>query len=610
MSFIRNVTCGIVSTSEPTAHSVGKTIAILSCLLVLFTQTVNAQAQPDSKGTDFWLMFNENLSGNTLSLFITGDTATTGTVEIPGLAFSAPFSVTPGTVTTVGIPIAAEAVGGDSIENKGIHVVSVDEVTVYGLNRRSASTDAFLGLPTDILGTEYISLGYENTNIVNATQFGVVATQDGTTLTVTPAVTAGARAGGVPYNINLNQGQTYQLRSTLGAPADLSGSIITSNLPIAVFGSHQCGNIPLGNTFCDHIVEQMPPVSTWGTSFVTFPLETRLNGDTFRVLASMDNTNVSIDGAPVAVLSRGGIFETILTGPSVINADNPVLVAQYSNSTSFDGVTSDPFEVIVPPFEQFQAGYTITTPASGFSINFVNIVAPNAAVGAISVDGTLVPAGDYSPIGTSGFSGVAVPISLGSHNINGPSPFGLTTYGFANADSYGYPGGLALAEISNLTTLTLTPMSDVNPINTEHCVTASTLDQNGDPLPGVRVDFTVTGVHTESGFQFSDGNGDAEFCYTGTIVGDDTITATVGNINAEASKEWITDQQQPLMCDANGDEQVDVLDIRLIGQNRNVPVPPGDPALDIDNNGFINVNDARKCARECTFPRCATSAPL
>lgn len=48
----------------------------------------SALAALDSKGTEFWLMFNENAGIPTLSLFITGDVATTGTVSIPGLPFS------------------------------------------------------------------------------------------------------------------------------------------------------------------------------------------------------------------------------------------------------------------------------------------------------------------------------------------------------------------------------------------------------------------------------------------------------------------------------------------------------------------------------------------
>jgi hypothetical protein len=35
-----------------------------------------------------------------------------------------------------------------------VFVTANDEVAVYGINKRIFSTDAFLGLPTDILGTD------------------------------------------------------------------------------------------------------------------------------------------------------------------------------------------------------------------------------------------------------------------------------------------------------------------------------------------------------------------------------------------------------------------------------------------------------------------------
>ena len=368
-------------------------IKLVICLLAIVTVPQNLYAaQLDSKGTDFWLMFNGNLGTPELTLFITGDTATSGTVSIPGLAFTSPFTVTPGTVTSVIIPSSAQVTTSDSIGNLGIHVVSAAEVTVYGLNRIQATTDAFLGLPTDILGTEYINLGYKNTDIVNASQFGIVATQNSTAVTITPTVTTGSRTAGVPYLITLNQGQTYQLRNTNSAPADLTGSIIQSDKPIAVFGGHQCANIPNGNTFaCDHVVEQLPPTSTWGQAFLTVPLATRINGDTFRVLASQNGTEVRINGSLVVTLNRGQFYEQIIVGQSEISTTKPVLVAQYSNGTTFDSVTSDPFQILIPPKEQFLASYTVTTPATGFSINFINIVAPNAIVGAINLDGSAIP---------------------------------------------------------------------------------------------------------------------------------------------------------------------------------------------------------------------------
>ena len=96
-----------------------------------------------------------------MTLFITGPTATTGTVAAPGVAFSAPFTVTPGTVTSVVVPSSLDIQASDTVENKGIHVTANAEVTVYGLSRIQFTTDAYLGLPTDILGTEYFVQGYQ-----------------------------------------------------------------------------------------------------------------------------------------------------------------------------------------------------------------------------------------------------------------------------------------------------------------------------------------------------------------------------------------------------------------------------------------------------------------
>lgn len=498
----------------------------------------SAATNLDSLGTDFWLAFPGNLPPSPVqTLFLTGPTATTGTVSVPGIAFSAPFAVVPGTVTTVVLP-SVEILTSDVVENLGIHVTAIDEVTVYGLNRRQFTTDAYLGLPTDILGTEYIVLGYKNVNIVNATEFAVVGTQNATTVTIVPTVTTGPHPAGVPYNVVLNQGQTYQLRNTNPSPADLSGSIVTSDKPVAVFGGHQCANIPAGAVACDHLVEEMTPTATWGKSFVTEPLATRTGGDTFRYLADTDNTTVMVNGATVATLNRGQLFEQILTAASVVTSDKPILVAQYSNSSSFDGVTSDPFEVLIPPFEQFLNSYTVTTPATGFSANFINVVAPTASLGTVKLDGVVVPGGSFTPIPGSTFSGAQLAVALGSHTLEGAQPFGVTVYGFADFDSYGYPGGLSLAPVATVTTVTIAPKEATNPINTQHCETATVKDQNGQPVVGVRVDFTVTGVNPTTGFANTAADGTAQFCYTGTNVGDDSIKAAVGTISDTAAKHW------------------------------------------------------------------------
>ena len=253
---------------------------------------------------------------------------------------------------------------------------------------------------------------------------------------------------------------------------------------------------------------------------------------------STDATAVSVNGAAVATPNRGQVHEQLIAGNARITADKPILVAQYSNGSSFDGVTSDPFEMLVPPLEQFLPSYTVTTPASGFAANFVNLTVPNAAIGAVTLDGVVVPAASFSSIPGTTFSGAQVSVAVGAHALAGPLPFGVSVYGFADFDSYGYPGGLSLSPIAQVTSVSLAPKTATNPVNTEHCVTATVLDQNNAPLTGIRVDFAVTGVNPTVGFAFTDATGKAAFCYTGANVGGDTITASVGTLSDTASKTW------------------------------------------------------------------------
>ncbi len=200
----------------------------------------------------------------------------------------------------------------------------------------------------------------------------------------------------------------------------------------------------------------LPPTTTWGKKFGTVPLKSRTNGDTWRFLASEDNTTVSINGVAQSPINRGQFIETILTSQSIIESDKPILVAEYSNGSSFSGEPGDPFMMLVPPLEQFLAGYTLTT-VSGFVSHYINIVAPNAIVGLLTLDGTPVPASEFTPISSSGFSGAQVTVTDGSHTLLGTLPFGAFQYGFNSDDSYGYPGGQSFSPVATVNSVTILP---------------------------------------------------------------------------------------------------------------------------------------------------------
>ena len=511
---------------------VGLLAGITAVALTAFAPlAAEAAEQRDSQGREFWLGFSENESQSELSLFVSGNSATVGTVEIPGLGFATSFSVVPGVVTSISLPPGARAAGSGAVQNVGIHVTAGAEVSVYGLNRQPFTTDAFLGLPVDVVGTDTRVLGYRDLpNTALLSQYLVVATQNGTQVSSTAVSNCPAA------NVTLNAGQVYQVSCR-----DVTGTRISASAPVSVFGGARCTNVPTGVAACDHLTEQMPPASALGQRFLTMPLATRA-GDTFRILASEDGTEVRINDSLVATLASGQFHEQVINAASRIDSTRPVLVAQYSNGSQFDGVTSDPFEMLVPPFEQYLNSYTVTTPASGFARNFINVVVPTAELATFRLDGNPVDSTRFSPIAGSAFSGAQLPVGLGSHTLTARLPFGSFIYGFDSFDSYGYPGGLSLSPIAVVSNLGLTPATGSPTVTGSYCLTAAVSDQNAAPLESVRVDFVVSGANPGSGFALTNTAGNAEYCYTGTRVGTDSVVASVGSLSARATVDW-----QPLV---------------------------------------------------------------
>ncbi|WP_162418534.1 T9SS type A sorting domain-containing protein [Cyclobacterium roseum] len=518
-------------------------LSFIFLLIMLPTVMVYSQNEiPDNKGKEFWLMFNRNIDnlGINLDLFISGETATSGQVILPNSTVLN-FSVTPGVVTTVDIPSSLIAVLADGIDNRGIHIIAEDEITVYGLNQRRASTDAFLALPTDILGNEYIIASYTTWGSGNtlSSVIGVVATMDNTVVTITPASNTNNRQAGVPYQLTLQMGETYQLAAGI-VGSDLTGSIVSSNKPVAVFSGHTCSNVPQNTTYCDHLIEQIPPANSLGESFVTVPLASRRAGDIFRIIATKDGTNVTVNGTngySENFSLNGGEFKELDIPSDVysrIVSDQAILVAQYSKGQTSDNVISDPFMMLIPPFEQFQNSYTVSTPATGFNKHFINLAVPISQKGQIVLDGSLLPASIFTDIPGSTFAGAQVEVSEGTHNLSGNLAFGSFMYGFGSYDSYGYPGGQALARVEQVRNINLDLEQEIQQ-GTTYCFNSTVTDDNGAPIFGVRVDFEVQGPNGKVGFAVTNNEGIANFCLDAVNEGTDKIVASVGITTAEAT---------------------------------------------------------------------------
>ncbi len=392
-----------------------------------------------NQGVSFHTAFMSNFDTQmNLSFFISAKEDTTGEIKLYDTNETISFSVSAGDIEEVSIP-RRMMLSGTNQETKVIEITSQKDIVVVGLSRRQYSTDAFLVLPDKMLSTNYYTLTYGNNNSNNygKEEFAIVATEDNTIVNIVLPNGLGT------FNVTLSKGETYQYQKT-EAGNWLTGSHITSNKKIALLGGNSCVNIPQNQNVvaCDHIVEQILPINTWENEFITVPLATRTKGDTFRILASQDNTTIEVNGSMITTLNTGEYYETILKSSNHIKANNPILVAQYSNSSSYDGVTSDPFMALVPALNQFDTTHIINTP-SGFT-DYINIVAPTTAINDVELDGVDIDASEFSVVTGTTYSSAQIQISGGKHTLISSEKIGILGYGYASYDSYGYPSSLRL----------------------------------------------------------------------------------------------------------------------------------------------------------------------
>ncbi|WP_321495235.1 IgGFc-binding protein [uncultured Desulfobacter sp.] len=424
---------------------------ILSAIPFLFgfICVQNSHASLDNKGTDFILGFLPNLSTGTLELHLTADTNTEVTVEYPtnSPTFTTTVTLTPGDVAIVALPSEAQNWTSGQVGTKSVHAYSSEnEFVCYMINRYSYTSDASLAIPMDTFNTEYftvnnpdINSSYEYPEIV------VVAAYDDTEVSMT-------LPGGAVQTATLNRGEGYFYTQS----SDLTGTYINSSKPVGVTSGNKCSNYD--GSACDHIFEMLPPIAAWEKATPAVePPETSL-GTRYSIVASTDGTEVTYNGTLLTTLNRGeSIYTDRLTGNYLFAANEPIMVTQYlaNRSSSGGNPIGDPAMGILTPIEQFDIAYTFSTVGGEqFSENNVTIVTPSSAVGTLTLDGTAIPAEEYSQIGTSDYWATIQYLTDGVHSTSSFSGHGITVEGFNSYDSYLYTGG-ALFEFVN-------PQGDTN----------------------------------------------------------------------------------------------------------------------------------------------------
>ncbi len=328
----------------------------------------------------------------------------------------------------------------------------------------SFSNDASLLLPQGVLTTRYTVSTFPNWQARSASGavylggFASVVAVTGETTEVTVRPTAQIAVGngvtpiapGATATFSLQQGDVLQLVGT-GA-GDLTGTSITSSLPVAVFVGHDCTNVPTTRAACDHLEEQLLPNETWGRDYFVSALRDRGTlPSVVRIVSQGDGNTLTYDPPSVRgseTINAGQILEFATNQSFRVRGTRAFLVAQYMvGQGEFRPGTmdaGDPAMVFEVPVQQFRDSYDFLVPST-YPQNFINVVAPMGA--SLTMDGTPVRG---SAQDLAGYTLYALPISAGPHRIRAATgqTFGIKVYGIAPYTSYMYPGGLDLQLIT------------------------------------------------------------------------------------------------------------------------------------------------------------------
>lgn len=416
-------------------------------VVVFLSSNTDIYAQSfTSVGTDFWLGFMPNYQSPQLKLYITAQEDATGNISVPGTGYSYDFSVAANSAIEVIIPNADAYVNvNQTIVNKGIHVTSDQPVSVYMLNYYLHTADASLVYPTQTNGSDYFVSAYAE---ILGGEFLIVATADNTEVEITPsATTYGGNPAGTTFNVTLDEGECYLVQSS----GNLTGSRITGTAPpedckkFAVFSGAVCTNVG-GCAACDHLVEQMPPITTWGLNFVTVPYKTRVS-DYFQVIAAEDNTTFYVNSIPY-MLNAGQNMGLTFGDARYISSDKPIMVSQFSRGASCDNTSSDPFYIVLSPTELTLNQITFNAFISSIITNYyLNVVTLTDSVGTVTLDGANIAGNFVTHPYNSDYSYAQIDISDGTHTLVG-SEMTAYVYGYGWYESYGYAAGANLKQLN------------------------------------------------------------------------------------------------------------------------------------------------------------------
>jgi len=412
---------------------------------------------------EYYLGYFRRSSGGQLSVILmnTISTPVYFTIEAPVARFYYAGVVDGNDQTIVDLPFSV-AVFQNQKEYKGVYIrANSDAVNVIGQDEHSSWSETFFAIPYETSGAmaEYVYYGISVPGYSSSYQsvILIVGTEDRTTMKLTVTQTATTNFGstlytGREYSFVINRLQTFYIRST----GDLTGTKIITNKQVSVISGNELAQVP-SNLCCGNpLIEQVPPLTSWGRVFYTMPLATR-KSYTIKILASQDLTEIELhcnNFKESHTINETRYYTKILSKQEscVINSNKQVLVAQFSHGRNDDGI-GDPMMMIVPDVLQFTNRFTIATLRDPTSYrHYVNIIVLAQYYQPEMI--YLMSGGKNISLNTQKWIPIRVEHSIKAYSAQVTISEGVahiihadkaalmkvSSYGFASYESYGNPG--------------------------------------------------------------------------------------------------------------------------------------------------------------------------
>ncbi|MCH2235346.1 MAG: PKD domain-containing protein [Crocinitomicaceae bacterium] len=471
---------------------------LLSSLFLLLGG-LGTHAQQD---TEFWFAAPEISSSegdSPISItLLTYGLASDVTIDKPADGAFTPIvvSLAANDETTVDLtPFIAsiESPAADVVSNTGLRITATENITAYYELGATGNKEIFSLKGTKALGTNFYTPFQDFWNNASTTpgtfnSIEIVATEDNTTVLITPRTDIVGHTVGSTYSVVLMEGETYSARDIdLTGSTTLDASIVSSDKPIAV--TTFCG--ALSNSGCTSTMgDQITPTDVLGQDYIIH--RGTASNERVYILATENSTSITVENSTTTstLINWSETFEVPITDDiNYITSNKPIYVWHTSGNGCNLAGAQVPGLFCAGKYEQ--AFSRSSTDSLGL------IVYTRAGFeGLFEINGssTLLTSGDFSVVpGTSGEFVVAqkffntTDIPVGSYNeiTNSGDIFGLGVL-------HGQSGnGTSLAYLSEMISY---PFIDAGPATATVCANVPF------PVTGVIGGGSVTGEWDGTGF--------------------------------------------------------------------------------------------------------------